>query len=121
MIEPIEEKLRRAYTTADSAQAHHADCPSGEEHPAARRGERQEGHRLQVLDRALRCAACRSELAVLSAVSENRAPGQPRVPFSWRKLVPLAAAASIVLLIGIFGDQFWQGGEQTVRAGNEGA
>jgi hypothetical protein len=102
MIERFdEERLRRAYTTATAhtATAHNADCPSGEELLAAVRGEGEEQQRLQVLDRALRCPACRSELALLRSVSEPGARGQRT--FTWQRLVPLAAAASIVFVFGV--------------------
>jgi anti-sigma factor RsiW len=70
---------------------------------AAIRGEGAPTDRHGVLDRTLRCPACQREIALLHAVSglsEERRSAIPRI-FTWQRLVSLAAAASILIAVGI--------------------
>jgi hypothetical protein len=87
----------------------------------AARGEGNESHRLRVLDQALKCAACRRELALLSAVSGGASRAKSR---SIRELLssrwmPTAIAASLVLAVGVAGVQRFRGRatENVTRAG----
>lgn len=120
MSEPFDQDLRAAYAPRlnSDSETHQPDCPSVDALHAALRGEGAESERLLVLDRALRCAACRRELALLHAVSQG-AEAQQKIPnrWSWQRMVPLAAAASVVLVAGVIGiAQLRQTGEQPVRA-----
>ncbi|MGH7469304.1 MAG: hypothetical protein ACRENP_15235 [Longimicrobiales bacterium] len=113
--------LRAAYAPLRaSSTEHRPDCPAPDALIAAARGEGLEAERLLVLDRALRCPACRRELALLHAVSGTGVQPQSSARrFSWPRVAPLAAAASIVLMVGIFGaDQWRQRNDPTLRAGN---
>jgi hypothetical protein len=75
---------------------------------------------LQILDTAMQCGACRRDLALLHAVSggSSRAAQITARRFRWQRFAPLAAAASIVLLAGIFGVNQWRqrSDENTMRA-----
>jgi hypothetical protein len=118
-----DEELRAAYATRAPDAAHSPNCPSGEELLAAIRGTGPNVDRLRVLDRAMRCEACRRELALLRAVSEPAAAQRPSVkPYAWRRWAPLAAAASIVLVVGLIGIQrlFNGADNDVVRAGGSG-
>jgi len=58
-----------------------------------------------VLDHALKCPACRRELALLHAVASGETRAVPRTirEASWKRWMPAALAASIVLTIGLGG------------------
>lgn len=99
-----DEELRAAYATiaTDATATHQPDCPSSEELLAAARGEGSRDVRLRVLDQALRCAACRRELALLHAVSGVSEKERSALRLhAWRRWVPLAAAAVLVLSVGL--------------------
>ena len=117
-----DDELRAAYAplARDRGTGHRPDCPSAESLLAAVRGEGSEVERLRVLDTALKCATCRRELALLHAVSGTTAEqARSASIYSWRRVVPLAAAAAIVLVLGLFGIQrFLQGPSDIVRAGS---
>src|SRR3954462_314775 len=102
-----DEALRAAYEPAlrESAMRHGPDCPTENELLSAVRGEGEEAKRLRVLDHALKCPACRPELALLHAVSSGAASGVPSAmpDLSWRRWKPLALAASLVLAVGLAG------------------
>jgi hypothetical protein len=118
-----DEALRAAYQPAlrESTTTHGADCPSESELLSAVRGEGDEAHRLRVLDHALKCPACRRELALLHAVSsgETRAGSRAIRDLSWRRWAPAALAASLVLAVGLAGliRSRTRGGEDILRAG----
>ena len=106
MTPPLDDdELRAAYAPhlRQGAPARGPDCPSPDALLAALRGERSEPERLRVLDHALQCSACRPELALLHAVSSDTPVEASRSRPLWRRLVPLAVAASIVLAVGIAG------------------
>ena len=110
------DELRQAYAPLlhEPADDHGPECPSGEELLAAIRGEGEHAERLQVLDHALRCAACRRELALLHAVSGAGVAAQ-RVMApqrSWRRWAPMAFAASVVIAVAIAGVDRWRGRAQ---------
>jgi hypothetical protein len=101
-----DERLRRAYAPVlrAASSGHGPDCPSPEALLAASRGEGAERRRLEVLDHALRCAACRPELALLHSVSAPATGGLRLVTArgsSWRRFAPLAAAAAVLLAVGL--------------------
>lgn len=102
-----DDELRDAYapllrqTTTTKRQ----DCPAPEALMAALRGEGPEAERLRVLDHALRCPACRPELALLRTVSAGGTAetGRRFRPGTWaRAVIPLAAAAVAVLAVGVW-------------------
>jgi hypothetical protein len=112
------DELRAAYASATAAGAtHRADCPSPDALRAAVRGEGggDPAERLRVLDRAFACPACRRELALLHAVSEppprGRAAWEAR---PWGRLASLAAAASLLVAVGVYGVGRWGGGREEV-------
>jgi hypothetical protein len=102
-----DKELRAAYEPAlrESTTTHGPDCPTESELFAAVRGEGVEAERLRVLDHALKCPACRRELALLHAVStaESRAVSRNIRERSWKNWVPAALAASLVLVAGLAG------------------
>ena len=102
-----DKELRAAYEPAlrESTTTHGPDCPTESELFAAVRGEGIEAERLRVLDHALKCPACRRELALLHAVStgETVAASRGIRERSWRDWVPAALAASLVLVAGLAG------------------
>src|SRR5215208_1313489 len=102
-----DDALRTAYEPAlrKSTTTHGPDCPTETELLAAVRGEGDEAARLRVLDHALKCPACRRELALLHAVSsgETRAASRPIRERSWNRWMPAALAASLVVAVGVAG------------------
>ena len=115
-----DEELRAAYTARPNqhARKHGRDCPSPEALLAALRGEGSEEERLRVLDHALKCDACRPELALLRSVSgaaEEKSSAAP-APRTWRRFAPMAAAAMIVLALGVVSvTQFLNRGTNVMR------
>jgi len=101
-----DEALRAAYEPAlrESATTHGPDCPTEQELLSAVRGEGDEAERLRVLDHALKCPACRRELALLHAVSSREKSAAPRAirDISWNRW-PAALAASLMLAAGLAG------------------
>ena len=99
--------LRAAYEPAlrESTTAHGPDCPSETQLLAAVLGEGEEAERLRVLDHALKCSACRRDLALLHAVAtgERRVASRPISEFSWKRWMPAALAASLVAAVGLAG------------------
>jgi hypothetical protein len=121
-----DDELRAAYAQRDAhgarddapAAAHRPDCPSPDALLAAVRGESPRAERLDVLDRALRCPACRREMALLHAVSEppTRASAA-RGAWTARRFVPLAAAASVLVVVGALGIGRWRAREGEILRG----
>jgi len=115
-------ELRLAYAPMrhESTLVHGPECPSEDALLSALRGESPEHERLRTLDHALQCAACRRELALLHSVSGlgARAGSVLRRGLTWRRVIPLALAASLLLAVGVAGVSRWQrsGGDVT-RAG----
>ena len=99
------EPVRRASTTT-----HGPDCPSEGQLLSAVRGAGEEAERLRVLDHALKCPACRRELALLHAVSSAETHAAPRATrdLSWRRWMPAALAASMMLAVGLAGVVRWR-------------
>ena len=119
-----DEALRAAYEPAlrESTTTHGPDCPSESDLLSAVRGEGDEAKRLRVLDHALKCTACRRELALLHAVSTGETHVAPRAirDLSWRRWTPFALAASLVLAVGLAGviHSRTRGDEDITRAGS---
>jgi hypothetical protein len=120
-----DESLRAAYQPAlrESTTTHGPDCPTETELLAAVRGDGAEAERLRTLDHALKCPACRRDLALLHAVSSTspsagRAGGRTMRDLSWRRWVPIALAASLMLAVGLAGVVRWRGrgAEELTRA-----
>ena len=118
-----DEALKAAYAPAlrESTTTHGPDCPPETELLLAVRGEGNEAERLRVLDHALKCPACRRDLALLHAVSTAEMRAAPRVTreLSWKRWVPAALAASLMLAVGLAGVDRWRnrGTEEITRAG----
>jgi hypothetical protein len=118
-----DEALKAAYAPAlhESTTTHGPDCPAETELLSAVRGEGSESERLQVLDHALKCPACRRDLALLHAVSTAEMRAAPRAirERSWTRWVPAALAASLMLAVGLTGVDRWRnrGAEEITRAG----
>jgi hypothetical protein len=118
-----DDALKAAYETAlgDAAVVHGPDCPSETALLSAVRGEGKETERLRVLDHALKCAACRRELALLNAVSGStpRKASRPIKDFLSNRWMPTAIAASLVLAVGVAGVERFRGraSEDITRAG----
>ena len=117
-----DDELRNAYAPAlrTPSGGRGPDCPEPEALLAAVQGAGHEAERLRILDHALGCAYCRRELALLHAVS-NAAPQARSVAvrsFAWRRFLPLAAAASLLLAVGVFSVNQWRdtAGDATIRA-----
>ena len=115
-------ELREAYAPKlnETPAARGPDCPSPESLLGALNGEGAEATRLPLLDHALSCAFCRRELALLHAVSgagtESSSSAAPRT--FWRSIAPLAAAATVVLAVGVIGLAQWrQRTDDIMRAG----
>ena len=115
-----DEDLRAGYSAGTRAprRVHGPDCPGPDVLLAALRGEGTEDERVRILDHALQCDACRPELALLHSVSTEGASSAPsgRVPFAWRRFVPVAAAASIALVSLVVLKQFFNA-ENVMRGG----
>lgn len=117
-----DEALRAAYEPAlrESTTTHGPDCPTESELLSAVRGAGDEAERLRVLDHALKCSACRRELALLHAVSSGERGAAPRAirHLTWHRW-PAALAASLVLAVGLAGVIRWRtpGTEDITRAG----
>ena len=108
-----DESLRSAYaaTMSRSSEEHRPDCPSIDAIQAALAGKRggPEAERLATLDRAMSCPACRREIALLQALAAGEAreaaANLRRSP--WTRLLPMALAASIILVVGVVGVHKW--------------
>lgn len=102
-----DEQLRELFAKAGVACAPGARgaCPSPEEMLALVRREGAEERRLEVLDHVMGCTACHGEFDLLRAVEwAGKATGAAtpvRAPVRWRRFVPLAAAASLLVVAGI--------------------
>jgi hypothetical protein len=100
-----DEALKAAYKPVLDASTtrHRPDCPTETALLSAVRGEGVEAERLRVLDHALKCPACRREVALLTALSrgETSAQSRPMKERSWAGWGPGALAASLVLAAGV--------------------
>lgn len=105
-----DERLRELYKHAIDARAPgtRADCPSAERLLALARREGSEAERLQTLDHAMSCGDCMRELELLRVIEKaggrtahSAAAARPARFASWRRAVPLALAASLVIAVGL--------------------
>jgi hypothetical protein len=132
-----DEQLRLAYARArdDRIEANRLDCPSLEALLALVQREGPESRRIETLDHASGCAACRRELEVLRSVDRaGRALGAERGGEAagdrtiihragwrtgWRRAAPMALAATLLLAVGLgVGQRFWgRGLSDAPRAG----
>ena len=100
-----EGRLRELYSASveEREVVDRANCVDPEAILALVLGEAPEADRMATLDHVMSCPACHRDYEYLSAVEEagdktERIAGR-RAP-SWRRALPLAAAASLVLAIG---------------------
>ena len=104
-----DERLRELYTHALVARrpGERDGCPSPEQLRALARREGSEEARLSTLDHTMTCADCLRELELLRAIEKAGArmagatPSAPHRVVSWRRAVPLALAASLVIAVGL--------------------
>jgi hypothetical protein len=103
-----DERLRELYQNALSSRnaATRGDCPAPERLQALAWREGSEEERLRTLDHAMSCGDCMRELELLRVIEKTGArmagrAAQPRSVVSWRRAVPLALAASLVLAVGL--------------------
>ena len=100
-----DEELREAYLRATAARRDpgRGGCPGPEALQAAIRRDGPERQRLETLDHAMRCAACRREFELLRAIEVGRraeaGEGVRRIRFQ-RPLV-IALAASLLLAVAL--------------------
>lgn len=106
-----DEELRTAYARAVARrEPDRSGCPTPDELLAATRREGPERRRLEILDHALTCAACRQEFELLRAIEVSRrgtAGESARRIRSYRPLA-VALAASLLVAIGLGGRSLWR-------------
>ena len=98
-------------TTATRAAHGRERCVTPEELLGLVRREGPEERRLQVLDHIMACDVCRGEFELLRSIegagsaveAAEAAPDIPRIGArgGWRRLAPLALAASVLLAVGL--------------------
>lgn len=105
-----DERLRELYQHAVDARTSgpRAECPAPERILALVRREGDEQARLRTLDHVMSCGDCMRELELLRAIettgTRSAGPGavtKRATAISWRRAVPLALAASLVVAVGI--------------------
>ena len=127
-----DQRLRELYQHASDARASgtRGDCPAPERLLALARREGSEEERLRTLDHVMACGDCMRELELVRAIEKAGArnsgssAGVHRTSFvTWRRAIPLALAASLVLAVGISlrqrttdvaGDDPLRGGESSL-------
>ncbi len=127
-----DEGLRAAYERALATRTpgERAACPAPEAILALVRRQGREAERLAQLDHIMACAACREEFELLRAIERagekaaaaehgpSSEPGPVVGHIAWRRWVPLAAAAALVLVIAVGpGRQLWKRAPEQVRGG----
>jgi hypothetical protein len=104
-----DDRLRELYqhALASRSAATRGECPAPERLQALARREGSEEERLRTLDHAMSCGDCMRELELLRVIEKAGArmtggrAAQQRSLASWRRAVPLALAASLVLAVGL--------------------
>ena len=121
-----DDELREAYARAMAARrtTSRTGCPRPDALVALVRREGPEATRLETLDHAMTCAACRQEFELLRAIEagERRASGPTVRALRWQRPLALAIAASLVLAVGIGPARGWLTGRDvdTMRSGDTG-
>jgi hypothetical protein len=100
-----ERHLRKLYSdwVGERQVGDRATCVAPEAILSVVLGETGESERLATLDHVMSCPACHREYEYLTAVEEAGAETErvaERRPATWRRVLPLALAASVVLAIG---------------------
>ena len=92
-----------AQALARRSAAATAGCVTPEQLLALVRREGAESDRLAILDHVMGCPACRREFDLLRAVESagRRITGTPSVRSIGRRFIPLALAASLLLVVGV--------------------
>ena len=104
-----DQRLRELYQHAIDARVPgtRVDCPPPERLLALARREGSEEDRLRTLDHVMSCGECMRELELLRVIekagarSDGSGAAVRRTSFAWRRALPLALAASLVLAVGI--------------------
>jgi len=101
-----DERLAELYQRALAGRgaAGREKCVAPEDLRALARREGSEARRLEVLDHAMACTACRAELDLLRSLVEAGAEAERRATrrrWAWLPAVAVAAAATIALGIGV--------------------
>jgi hypothetical protein len=118
-----EKLLRRLYSArvGERQVGDRAACVAPEAILSVILGETEESERLATLDHVMSCPACHQEYEYLTAVEEAGAETEraaERRTTTWRRILPLAMAASVVLAIGglVLRDQVrsWTDGAATL-------
>lgn len=107
-----DEELRRAYARATSRrEAERARCPGPEALLAAVRRDGPERQRLETLDHAMQCAACRREVELLRAIEVSRRAdaGESVRRIRIQRPLAIALAASLLLAVAIGPARRWLG------------
>ncbi len=108
-----DERLREAYAAmlaARGADPARAGCPGTEALQRALAIKGPEADRLALVNHAMTCPACRREFELLRAL-QHAVPGERRLP-AW---LGLAAAALLVMAIGLAVPRWWDDGDGVVR------
>ncbi len=123
-----DEGLRAAYerALATRTSGERAACPAPEEVLAVVRRAGDEDQRLAVLDHVMACPACRDEFELLRAIERAgekaeraaAAPGRVVGHIVWRRWVPLAAAALVLIIAVGPGRRLWEPAQEQVRGGS---
>lgn len=97
-----DEELRRAFQAGTSTNpTGRRECPGAEAISSLVEQEGKEADRLALLDHVMTCPACRRDFELMRSV-HVAAPTA-----SHRRLLPLALAASVALLLGLGGMGLW--------------
>ena len=105
-----DQRLRDLYQSAVSARtaSSRAGCPDADTLLALARREGAEEVRMRTLDHAMTCGECMRELELLRAIEKAGARMSGARPvvrrdsvLSWRRAVPLALAASVLLAVSL--------------------
>ncbi len=123
----LQEAYQRALAERDDGTR--GSCVSLDALHVLARGAGSESQRLETLSHVMSCRACQHELDLLRAIEgagertggSSTAARRATRALSWRSIVPLALAASLLIAVGIgVGDRFG-GGEGDVTRGEAGA
>src|SRR5215208_1442587 len=95
-------RLQELYARALDRRSGGANCVTPEELLALVRSDGREEQRLRVLDHVMSCAECRREFELLRALTKagESSAGRFQDRVQWKRLAPLAVAASLLIVVG---------------------